>query len=216
MVVIKKIVKYIAYFLGLIVVYLLSTIFLSFITVNKNSNNLGDNAKTIYLSTNGVHLSIIIPKEDVNSNVLSGLQYQQNQNYFMFGWGNEDFYLNTPTWSDFKFKYGFGALFLDTPTAIHLTTYYYKQTDWVAVKCSEEELDKLNMYVFKTFKMNSIGKKQLISQNLYGENNTFYKANGSYSVTKTCNTWANEAFKKSGLKASYFTIFDFGLLQKYE
>lgn len=215
MILIKKIVKYTAYLLGLIIVYLLVAILLSYITVNRNSDNLNDD-KTIYLATNGVHLSIILPKEDVALNVLEGLQYKSNQNYVMFGWGNKDFYLNTPTWNDFKFKYAFGALFLDTPTAIHITTYYYKQPDWVIVKCNEEELKKLNEYIFKTFKTNSDGKKQFIPQQLYSKNNSFYNANGSYSVAKTCNTWANRAFKESGLKASYFTIFDFGLLNKYE
>lgn len=211
----KKIAKYIAYFFRVIILYLLITILLSYITVNKSSDNPADD-KTIYLSSNGVHLSIIIPKENLNSNVVNGLQYQYKSNYYMFGWGNEDFYLNTPTWNDFKFKYAFGALFLDTPTAIHVTTFSYKQPKWIPVTCNQQELDKLNNYIFNSFELNSNGEKQLIPQNLYSSRDSFYKANGSYSVAKTCNTWANNAFKQSGLKACYFTLFDFGLLQKYD
>lgn len=211
----KKIVKYTTYLLGVISTYILITILLSYITVNKTSNN-SEGDKTIYLSTNGVHLSIIIPKENINSKILKGLQYQQNQDYFMFGWGNEDFYINTPTWNDLKFKYAFGALFLNTPTAIHLTTYEYKQQNWISVKCSQQKIEKLNEYIFNTFKVNSKGQKELIPCNLYSVNDTFYKANGSYSPVKTCNTWVNTGFKQSGLKASYFTLFDFGLLNKYE
>ena len=55
----------------------------------------------------------------------------------------------------------------------------------------------------------------LVPQKLYGANNSFYRANGSYSPIKTCNTWVNDGFKESGLKASYWTLFDFGLLNKY-
>lgn len=211
----KKTLKYTFYLLGLLIAYLLTTILISCITVNKKTSKLKDD-KTIYLSTNGVHLSVVLLKEDLSKNVLKGLQYKPNQNYFMFGWGNEDFYLNTPTWNDFKLKYAFGALFLNTPTAIHLTTYKYKQQKWIPIKCNEEELDKLNKYILNTFKVNFKDKKELIQQNLYSKNSTFYKANGSYSPLKTCNTWVNDAFKESGLKASYFTLFDFGLLNKYE
>lgn len=211
----KKTIKYIAYLLGIIIVYLCITILLSYITIHKNSVNINDD-KTIYLSTNGVHLSIIFPKENLTESVLSELNIQDNQQYFMFGWGNEDFYLNTPTWNDFKIKYAFGALFLNTPTAIHVTTFNYKHSKWIQVKCNQQELNKLNDYILNTFKVDSFGKKQFIPQKLYSKNDSFYKANGSYSVAKTCNTWANEAFKQSGLKASYFTLFDFGLLSKYE
>lgn len=211
----KKIAEYSAYLLGAIIVYLVITVLLSYISVNNDSVNPNDN-KTIYLSTNGIHLSIILPKESVAPKVLDGIQSEQHQNYYMFGWGNEDFYLNTPTWDDFKFKYIFRALFLDTPTAIHVTTYLYKQSDWTVVKCNQQELDKLNEYIFKTFKTDSNLEKQFIPQTMYAKNDSFYKASGSYSVTRTCNTWANDAFKQSGLKASYFTIYDFGLLSKYE
>lgn len=213
--ILKKIVKYTIYLLGTIIAYVLITILLSYITVNRSSENPVDN-KTIYLSSNGVHLSIIIPKENLNSKVVNGLQHQYQSSYYMFGWGNEDFYLNTPTWNDFKFKYAFGALFLDTPTAIHVTTFNYKQPKWITIKCNQKELDNLNNYIFNSFKLNSDGERQIIPQNLYSSSDSFYKATGSYSVVKTCNTWVNDAFKQSGLKASYFTLFDFGLLQKYE
>ncbi|MBL4888255.1 MAG: DUF2459 domain-containing protein, partial [Flavobacteriaceae bacterium] len=47
-------------------------------------------------------------------------------------------------------------------------------------------------------------------------NDDFYKANGSFSCLKTCNSWANSAFKESGLKSCFWTPFDFGLINKYK
>ena len=67
------------YFLIVIVTYLLISILISFITVNKHSENSLDN-KTIYLSSNGVHLSVIIPKGNVKPEVLNGLQFNNNNN----------------------------------------------------------------------------------------------------------------------------------------
>ncbi|PQJ79257.1 DUF2459 domain-containing protein [Polaribacter porphyrae] len=213
--IIKKVAKGILYFLLVILAYLLISVLVSYITVNSNSDDSLDE-KTIFLSTNGVHLSVIIPKESLTQNVLEDLQFHKNHQYFMFGWGNENFYLNTPTWNDFKLKYGFEALFLNSPTAIHLTTFYQKRKSWIAVKCNQQELNKLNVYILNTFKKDRQGKKIIIPQKLYAINDTFYKANGSYSPVKTCNTWVNSGFKESGLKASYWTLFDFGLLNKYD
>lgn len=213
--IIKKVSKIVFYFLIVISTYLLIAILISYITVNNDSENILED-KTIYLSTNGVHLSIIIPAASLNKNVLKDLKFNQQHQYFMFGWGNEDFYLNTPTWSDFKLKYGFEALFLNSPTAIHVTTFYQKRSNWIVIKCNQQELEKLNLYILNTFKKNNEGQKIIIPQNLYGFNDAFYKANGSYSPIKTCNTWVNSGFKNSGLKASYWTIFDFGLLNKYD
>ena len=77
-------------------------------------------------------------------------------------------------------------------------------------------MNKVNSYIMATFQTNLKGNKILVPQNLYGSNDFFYKAQGSYSPVKTCNTWVNGCFKYSGLKASYWTVLDFGLLNKYE
>jgi len=73
----------------------------------------------------------------------------------------------------------------------------------------------MNNYLENSFDI-STGSKVIIPQDLYKNHDTFYKAIGSYSPAKTCNTWVNNGFKESGLKASYWTLFDTGLLNKYK
>lgn len=213
--IIKKILKYFFFFLMVLLLYTGISILVSFITVNKNSNKPTDN-KTVYLSSNGIHLSIILPKENIDPTLLRDLSYSKNHHYFMFGWGNANFYLNTPTWDDFKVSDGLKALFLNGETAIHLTTYYNKQPKWVSVKLSDRELYRLNAYIKNTFKINLEGKKIPIPHQDYSVYDSFYSAKGSYSPIKTCNTWVNSALKESGLKASYWTLWDFGVLNKYK
>ena len=212
---IKKITKYIGYSILSIFIYLLFSIIISLFTVNNKQEDLL-NSKDIYLDTNGVHLSIIIPIGLLSKELKQDLKIDSFKKFIMFGWGDENFYLNTPTWNEFKFKYAFGALFLNNPTAIHIKSFYRKKKDWVSVKANDKQLYKLNDFIQQTFLLDSLNRKIIIPQNIYGKHNTFYKAKGSYSPTKTCNTWANEAFKESGLKACYWTLFDFGLLNKYQ
>ena len=68
--------------------------------------------KLVYLNTNGVHLDIVIPIENVENLVLSGIKYNRNEKYLSFGWEDKNFYINTPTWSDLTVNNAFRALFL--------------------------------------------------------------------------------------------------------
>ena len=51
---------------------------------------------------------------------------------------------------------------------------------------------------------------------VYGKNDAFYEANGSYSLFHTCNTWANNGLKACGQKACFWTPFDSGIFYHYD
>ena len=211
--IIKKILKWFFYILLIPITYFLISLLLTYFTVNK-SDDLRDNSKVIYLSTNGVHLDIVIPKDNVSENLLKGLN--QEGNYYSFGWGDENFYINTPTWDDLTFGNAFSALFLKSTTLMHVTRYNSVKKSWVKVDLSEAELLKINEHILNTFSITKSNEKVIIAAAGYQQNDNFYKVKGSYSCFKTCNSWVNKGFKSSGLKACFWTPFDFGLIGKYE
>ncbi len=211
----KKIRKWVFYFLLIPTTYIIIALLLSSITVNRKVNR--ENAeKLIYLTTNGVHLDIVFPIENIDSLVLSGLNYKRNEKYLSFGWGDENFYINTPTWGDLTFGNAFKAMFLKSTTLLHVTRYRQKPADWVDIKVNTSELQQLNTYLLNTFKLDENGKKIILENQGYSPRDDFYKAKGSYSCFTTCNTWVNSGFKKSGLRSCLWTPFDFGLMRKYE
>ena len=212
---IKNILKWIVYLLAIPLLYLIISYILSAITIN-NKNIIKDNQKTIYLNTNGVHLDIVIKKKDLDYLLLKDLVYLEDEKYISFGWGEENFYINTPTWNDLTFKNAFSALFLKSTTLMHLTRYKTVKDSWVEVKIDKTELKLLNQYILESFKLDILDRKIILPNSSYTTHDNFYKANGSYSCLYTCNTWVNEAFKKAGLKACLWTPFDFGLINKYE
>jgi len=213
--IVKKIFKWVLYFWLIPITYIIVSLILTAITVDRKTNN-EDLNKSIYLSTNGVHLYIVIPKKDVDSLVLSGIKHNATENYLSFGWGDENFYINTPTWGDLTFRNAFKALFLESTTLMHVTRYKQKSTDWIEIKVNESELQKLNTYLLNTFEANENGMKIILENKGYSSIDDFYKSKGSYSCFKTCNSWVNIGFKESGLKSCLWTPFDFGLLNKYE
>ncbi len=105
---------------------------------------------------------------------------------------------------------------MKSDTLLHITRFQEKYAAWVEVKVTNTELQKLNYYIAQSFQRDNKGKIMLLKDKGYAFNDDFYQAKGSYSALNTCNTWVNTAFKQSGLKASLWTPFDFGVLNKYE
>lgn len=195
-------------------IYLFISILLSLITVKQLSKNK-KLEKTIYLSSNGVHLDILIPKENIQNKLLNNLYYKNNDTYFAFGWGEENFYLNTPSWRDISILNSIKALFLKNKTLIHVTRYQQKRSTWIEIKISTIALKKLNNYLYNSFQKNKYGSTIILKNKSYSNKDNFYHAKGRYSCFKTCNSWVNSAFKESGLKSCFWTPFDIGLTSKY-
>lgn len=214
MIIVRKILKWMLYILLIPLIYLIISLLLTTITVDRKVSNDVSN-QSVFLSTNGVHLSIVIPKKSLNDSLLFGLKHNETSEYLSFGWGDENFYINTPTWGDLTFKNAFRAVFLKSSTLMHVTRYQRRQTDWVEIKVNSSELKKLNAFILNSFTIKD-GIKILLENKGYTATDDFYKAKGSYSAFNTCNTWANSAFKQSGLISCLWTPFDFGLLHKYE
>lgn len=209
----KKLFKYIFFIVSIPLIYLGIAFLFTFITVNDNQDT-GNN--TIYLSTNGVHLDFILSKSDIDIDLLNQIKHSGNETYFSFGWGDENFYLNTPTWGDLTFSTAVKAMFLNSPTLMHITKYNDIREKWIKIKISKEELKSINVYLKNSFAKDKNGNIVILKNKGYSTNDDFYKAKGSYSALKTCNTWVNSAFKESGLKACFWTPFDFGLINKYK
>ena len=193
------------------ILYLIIAYILTIITVNNTPITPFDN-QTIFLSSNGIHLDIVIHKNNLIPELSKGLAIAKEYNYIAFGWGDKEFYLNTPTWKDLSLKTAFKAMFLPSETLMHVTQYKHQSKRWTMVHLTRQELEQLNKQINQSF-----GATKTVLQNSgYGKKDTFYKATGSYSILKTCNTWVNDMFKKSGLKACLWTPFSFGLEDKYK
>lgn len=211
----KKILLGILTLLLIPIFYIVVSLLLTSITLDRTTDIEQPN-KLIFLTTNGVHLDIVIPKNEIDTMLLSGLKLNSDDEYFSFGWGDENFYLNTPTWGDLTLGTAFEAMLLNSTTLMHVTRYKTKRANWVKVRVNTLELKKLNNYIQNTFRLDKYGMKIILKDKGYSSNDDFYKAYGSYTCFNTCNTWVNTAFKQCGLKSCLWTPFDYGLINKYK
>jgi len=216
--------KILGVFILLLILYFISALGLSSISVNSSFKQCEKDAVEIYIRTNGVHTDLVLPFQNqymdwskfVNpADTKSGTT---SAAFVAFGWGDKGFYLKTKTWDDLKFSTAFNALFYLSSSAMHVTFYNrLRETESCKKICiNKESYLKLISYVRESFSRDSLGMPLQISGAAYWDNDSFYEAKGTYGLFYTCNTWANEGLKAADLKGCLWTPFDRGIFNKYD
>ncbi|MFN3406075.1 MAG: TIGR02117 family protein [Cytophagaceae bacterium] len=202
-----------------VLLYLVLSVFLGIIPVNRQFNpETGD--IDVYVQSNGVHTNVIVPYthevQDWNAIIKpEHFSYpDRNIEYLAFGWGDRDFYINTPTWSDLRLSTAFNALFWRGTAVLHVTAYPYAPSvdrKTVHIKISEEEYRLLSCYIEKSFITENDTLVPVRFHYLY-ENDAFFEGKGRYSFIKTCNVWTSQALKHAGIRTAFWAPFDWNIL----
>jgi uncharacterized protein (TIGR02117 family) len=209
-------------FAGFVLIYLAAAWGLSRIAVNEEAVPGKD--ITIYILSNGVHTDIVVPVKSEVIDWSKTVRFEHTTGrdttaqFVGFGWDDKGFYLETPTWADLKFSVAFKAAFALSKSAIHATFHHQMQEDEQcrSIKIGVKEYRQLTEYITGSFQKTETGELMYIPTNAnYGTTDAFYEAVGSYSLFHTCNTWANNALKACGQKASLWTPFDTGIFYHY-
>lgn len=197
-------------------IYFLVSLMLTYIPYSEKTDGAAK-TQTIYLRSTGVHSDIVLPKKAMTVDLLEGVHLQSADRFFAFGWGDENFYLNTFTLADLKFSTVIRAFFfLDSKVLVHITRFDDSESDWIAVPVTEKQLSKLNNYILKSFALDQGRKKRLDVAGYTLDRDEFYSAAGHYMFYKTCNSWVNTALKESDIKASLWTPYEFGVLRWHQ
>lgn len=198
--------------LSFIVLYVVFSLILSAIPGNEKIYT-GQKNKRIYLFSNGVHLDIVLPVEYIAENLRTQILHDPETVLLGIGWGDKGFYLDTPTWAELRASVAIKAMFLPSPTAMHVTEHRRVYSQWSYVDITEEQLAELNAYILKSFRTDTDGKISELVGKGYTPQDRFYEAHGNYSCFKTCNTWVNTAMRRIGVKTAIWTPLDTGILR---
>ncbi|MGV3630473.1 MAG: TIGR02117 family protein [Bacteroidota bacterium] len=221
---IRIVLKSLAFFILFILCYLGGAYVMSRIKVPRETTG-EKKSVTIYILSNGVHTDIVVP---VRTPLIDWTDYVLTENtrkkdtlfsYLAFGWGDKGFYLNTPDWSQLKTSTAFNAAFGLSTTAIH-ATYYTEMKEnpenCIKLKITPKQYRRLVIYILASLQHDKKGALRFIPTHaVYGDNDSFYEANGTYSLFQTCNSWANGALKSCGQEAALWTAFQGGIFCHY-
>jgi uncharacterized protein (TIGR02117 family) len=160
-----------------------------------------------------MHSDIVIDSSSLGNIFKDYLEdtHRHREGYLAFGWGDRATYLNTPMWGDIELTTTLKALFINTPSVVHVHFYQEIKTfqNLKKVKLSYEEKELLIKSIFKSFDIKKIEKEK--SQG-YGKNDFFYPSIYQYNLFNTCNTWTGERLKESNISISYWTPFSYNII----
>ena len=170
----------------------------------------------LYVRTNGVHTWILMPK---TNEIMDWRPYAPPEHlrdprygrgdYIAVGYGNREFYLNTPTWADLTVRNAFFAAFGGGPPLLHVEHDYRPQaTEYTRpLRVTPAEYRRLVAFVRARFRLDARGRTIPVLGRGYNEWDMFYEANGGYSFVLTCNEWTGRALRATGVRTGLWTPF---------
>ena len=208
-------------FLLVMLLYIVVALIGSVIPVNTRQPE--DGKISIYLRTNGVHTDFVFP---LKNEVMDWQEFIPPEavlsktttfRFIYFGWGDLEFYQETEAWSDLRFPVGFQAVFLESPSALHVTLEPAVRLNQPTIKVdvTKEQYEKLVEYVYAAFQKDGFGRPNAVEGLHFNQHDAFFHAKGSLHFFYTCNTWINDGLKYAGLRACLWTPFDEGIFYQY-
>lgn len=168
--------------------YLLAAVVLARVPVNADWREPGQGV-TIFVQTNGFHTGIVLPAGPAR--------------WRSFGWGDRDFYLNTPRWQDMRPGTALSALIGSGETLVHVDELgdFAPDENWRPLRLRTDEYARLRRSIAATFEP---GGAAITG---YGPTDRFYPARGRYSAFVTCNVWTARMLASAGVRVGLWTPF---------
>lgn len=172
----------------------------------------------VFVETNGIHTGIIVPvsaagvdwRDLVKDEHLGDPRYAGT--HLAFGWGERQFYLNTPTWSDVSASTIMRSAIGSDDTLVHVDHLAPPIPDdrIRTLILSEAEYRRLSAYIRASFRLNAAGQSQPVKG--YGPADSFYEGRGHYDAFTTCNSWTGDALRHAGVRVGAWTPFSWSVM----
>jgi uncharacterized protein (TIGR02117 family) len=167
----------------------------------------------VFVRTNGVHTWIMMPKVAAGIDWrpialpehIEDIRYAAGD-HIAVGYGNRDFYLNTPTWGDLSLRTALAAAVGGGPSLVHVEHEHDPQPNEYQqpIMLSVAEYRRLASHIRASFELRGGRSKPLIGRG-YGPADIFYEARGPYNAYRTCNEWTGEALRAAGVRTGAWT-----------
>ena len=181
--------------------YLFSAFILSYFP--SSPQFIDKNSQTIHLLYNTTHSDIVLNLKQLPRQYKKNFPMIQHRKsgYLIFGWGDKETYLNTPKWADLHISTAIKALFINTPSLMHVQ--YVSSLKNIqkikSIPLSNKQFKRLQTSIFSSFNFTQQSYKG------YGKNDLFYSSPYHYNLFNTCNTWTGNQLHYAGISISYWT-----------
>jgi uncharacterized protein (TIGR02117 family) len=173
----------------------------------------------IWVRTNGVHADLVLPAR------AAGIDWYRvtppehvrepahADGWIGIGWGQREFYLETPTWGDLTAGTALRAL-VGGSALMHVTHLSRPQPGrWYRpVRLTPQAYRTLADAVLAGFERDAQGRALPLPGAGYGPMDTFYQAHGTYHAFRTSNVWTGDMLAIAGVRIGIWTPFEQSIL----
>lgn len=180
---------------------------------------------TIFVRSNGVHTWIVMPKvnDEMDWRPYARPEHLRDPrwghaDHVAIGYGNREFYLNTPTWGDLSPRTAALALFGSGGTLLHLEHIHRPRAEESQrpIRIDADQYRRLAGYIQRRFRLDPGGRPIPVTGRGYGPHDMFYEANGGYSFVMTCNEWTGRALRAAGIRTGLWTPFEQSIMWRLD
>ena len=171
-------------------------------SVSENSIEEKEGFHQIYFIKQNWHTAIVFNTQELDSNLFRDYTPFKESHLIDIGWGDEKFY----QYPGFDSGLAFNALFYATPSTLRVEGISLSNEDYfslseivIELNVSEKQFISICNYINRTFYIEDDGSTSILGRKANGKI-IFYKANGSYHLFNTCNTWLAKGLKESGIE----------------
>jgi len=211
--------RIVATVLGLALLYAAGVVVGGLIPVGSPAAPEGDGYE-IFLQSNGIHVEFVLPANAVNGPLAAAAARLPGglAPYVAFGWGERDFFLNTPSWADFDLGVGAGALLWQTDVLMRVRPQDAAPSgpDARRLVLSRAQFERLAAFIAEGIYFPPDGVPVTVPSDLYDPGGVFLEGRGTYTLFYTCNEWVNDGLKQAGVRTAAWSPFPFGILWQVE
>ena len=172
----------------------------------------------VWVEDNGIHTGIVLPL--VGPADVAGADWRDlispydardpaygRHSHVAFGWGDRDFYVNTPRWRGLRPMTVVNAAIGSEDTVMYVERIAEPRpaSHVRRVVLRPAEYARLVAFIRDSFEVGSSGIAA--AQPGYANHDSFYTARGRYTAFNTCNSWTGRALRTAGVRLGLWTPF---------
>lgn len=216
--------RIVAGIVALPLLYFLAALFLGLVPANVSFRQPTEGGVLVYVRSNGIHTDIVMPRVNAEAdwrpfadpgNVRDPRWGEAD--HVSIGYGNRDFYLNTPTWADLTAGTTLRAMVGVGGPVLHVELVHRPRPEtWQRpLRLSSDQYRRLAAFIRASFRRDADGAPIHVPGG-YGDADTFYEADGPTNLFYTCNAWTGDALRAAGVRMGLWTPFEQSIMWRLD
>lgn len=176
----------------------------------------------IFLRDNGVHVDLVLPASAAGIDLYLLVppshiaDPEAARGWVAFGWGQREFYLETPRWSDLTVRNAARSVFGgDALMHVEHMARPRPSPDTRPLTLDRQAYGRLVAAVIGGFATQEAGGTIPLLGRGHGDDDVFYEATGRYDAFRTSNQWTADALADVGVRIGAWTPFAQGIMWRF-